>query len=231
MNKRFVSYYRISIAKSGGLDSYGIAVQRSKIAAYLSSQPGAQLVASHEEVETGSCDQRKALTLALADCKRFGACLITSHLSRLSRRASFILALMDSNVEFLALDCPEASSKLHLQIMAIFAQSEKETLQTRIRDSLRIAKSKGVILGAPPESLAESRKKALRVIQERKRAFNTNAMKAITDVMNTGINSLSKVADILNRRAEPTARGNGKWTRCAVDRVVSAMQDTTICNG
>jgi len=227
MKKRYIAYYRISISKSGGLDSYGIAVQKSKITNYLNSQPASELIASFEEVETGSNDKRPQLALALAECKRNSACLITSHLSRLSRKASFILALMDSNVEFLALDCPEASSKLHLQIMAIFAQSERETLIQRVTDSLRVARSKGVVLGAPPESLAESRKIALRAVQERKQAFNLNAMKAISDVMETGIASLTKVADILNRRAEPTARGNGRWTGTSVSRVLKALPSAT----
>ena len=61
------------------------------------------------------------LASALAICKRVRARLIVAKLDRLSRNVSFISALLDSGVEFVAADMPHAN-KMTLQVLAVFAE-------------------------------------------------------------------------------------------------------------
>jgi DNA invertase Pin-like site-specific DNA recombinase len=72
-------------------------------------------------------------------CKRLRAKLIVAKLDRLSRNVGFISALMDSGVEFVAADMPHAN-KMTLQVMAVFAEYERDQISERTRRALAQAK-------------------------------------------------------------------------------------------
>jgi hypothetical protein len=74
--------------------------------------------------------------------------------TRLSRNLAFIAALMDSGVEFIAVDNPHAN-KLTIHILAAVAQHEREAISERTKAALAAAKARGVKLGKP--RLAEAR--------------------------------------------------------------------------
>src|SRR2546430_15910249 len=76
---------------------------------------------------------------------------------RLSRNLAFIATLMDSGVEFVAVDNPHAN-KLTVHILAAVAQHEREMIGQRTRDALQAAKARGKKLGN--SKLAEARKLA-----------------------------------------------------------------------
>jgi DNA invertase Pin-like site-specific DNA recombinase len=57
----------------------------------------------------------------LAACKRHKAKLVIAKLDRLSRNLAFIATLMESGVEFIAVDNPHAN-KLTIHILAAVAQ-------------------------------------------------------------------------------------------------------------
>ena len=78
----------------------------------------------------------------LAACKKHKAKLIIAKLDRLSRNLAFIAALMDSGVEFVAVDNPHAN-KLTIHILAAVAQHEREMIGQRTRDALQAAKARG----------------------------------------------------------------------------------------
>jgi DNA invertase Pin-like site-specific DNA recombinase len=61
----------------------------------------------------------------LAACKRQRAKLVIAKIDRLSRNLAFIATLMDSGVEFVAVDNPHAN-KLTVHILAAVAQHERE---------------------------------------------------------------------------------------------------------
>src|SRR2546430_8776288 len=77
---------------------------------------------------------------------------------RLSRNLAFIAALMDSGVEFIAVDNPHAN-KLTVHILAAVAQHERELIAQRTRDALQAAKARGKKLGNP--KLVAARKLAI----------------------------------------------------------------------
>jgi DNA invertase Pin-like site-specific DNA recombinase len=62
------------------------------------------------EIESGKRNDRPQLTAALAACKRHKAKLVIAKLDRLSRNLAFIAALMESGVEFVAVDNPTQTS-------------------------------------------------------------------------------------------------------------------------
>jgi|SRR5262245_26571865 len=64
-------------------------------------------------------------TAALAACKKLKAKLVIAKLDRLGRNLAFIATLMESGVEFVAVDNPHAN-KLTVHILAAVAQHERE---------------------------------------------------------------------------------------------------------
>src|SRR5262249_50048544 len=116
---KFVAYYRVSTDKQGA-SGLGLDAQRQAVTTYLDGAPW-RLGAQHTEVESGKRADRPELTKALAACRKHKAKLIIAKLDRLSRNLAFIAALMDSGVEFIAVDNPHAN-KLTIHILAAVAQ-------------------------------------------------------------------------------------------------------------
>jgi DNA invertase Pin-like site-specific DNA recombinase len=104
------------------------------------------VVAELNEVETGKRSDRPELTKALALCRKHKAKLVIAKLDRLSRNLAFIATMMDSGVEFVAVDNPHAN-KLTLHILAAVAQHEREMIAERTKSALRAAKQRGKVLG------------------------------------------------------------------------------------
>jgi hypothetical protein len=67
-------------------------------------------------------------------------------LDRLSRNLAFIAALMDSAVEFVAVDNPHAT-RLTLHILAAVAEHERQMIGERTKAALQAAKARGIRLG------------------------------------------------------------------------------------
>ena len=67
---KFVIYKRISVAKSGGIDSNGIAVQQRDIDLYLSTQNNPEVIGSFTDVMSGAKSDRPELTKALELAER-----------------------------------------------------------------------------------------------------------------------------------------------------------------
>jgi DNA invertase Pin-like site-specific DNA recombinase len=137
---KFVAYFRVSTDKQGK-SGLGLEAQREAVLAYLDGGRWS-LVQEFVEVESGKRDDRPELAAALAACKKNKAKLIIAKLDRLSRNLAFIATLMDSGVEFIAVDNPHAN-KLTVHILAVVAQHEREMIGQRTRDALQAAKGAG----------------------------------------------------------------------------------------
>ncbi len=216
MKTKFVSYYRVSTDKQG-LQGNGIEAQRQSVARYLTSLD-CELLASFEEVESGANNKRPELAAAMKLAKSKKAILVIAKLDRLSRNAAFLLQLQDSGVDFVACDMPNAD-KLSVGIIALLAQRERQLISERTKAGLDVAKQRGAKLGNPHAAKAWT--KAVSAIKARKAEFATTALKTIKEIQGTGVETLAKIADCLNKRGEATARG-GKWTATAVKRVLNA---------
>src|SRR6202022_782122 len=141
---KFIAYFRVSTdrrEKSGR----GLAAQREAVMSYLDGGRWA-LVDEFTEVESGKRNDRPELEKALAACKKRKAKLVIAKLDRLSRNLAFIATMMDSGVEFVAVDNPHAN-KLTLHILAAVAQHEREMIAERTKAALQAAKQRGRVLG------------------------------------------------------------------------------------
>jgi DNA invertase Pin-like site-specific DNA recombinase len=128
-------------------------------------------VAEFTEVESGKHANREELKKAIAACKKHKAKLVIAKLDRLSRNLAFIATLMESGVEFVAVDMPEAN-KLTVHILAAMAEHEREQISKRTKDALAAAKRRGKRLGNP--DIAEVAKRGRAALKANARRFAAN---------------------------------------------------------
>src|SRR6266571_1451907 len=95
---RWVTYTRVSTQRQGR-SQLGIEAQKHTIAEHVRVSGGV-CVAEFTEVESGRNNDRPELQRALAACRMHGATLLIAKLDRLARRASFLLSLRDSGIDF-----------------------------------------------------------------------------------------------------------------------------------
>src|SRR5215475_2595587 len=173
-------------------------------------------IAEFIEIETGRRNDRPQLQEALSLCRKRKARLVIAKLDRLSRNLAFIAALMDSGVEFVAVDNPHAN-KLTVHILAAVAQHEREIISARTSAALKAAKARGKRLGNP--KLSEARRLAVAARKESADRYSANLLPVIRDIQRSGIKSLRGVARALAARGIPTARG-GAWTPVQVSAIL-----------
>ena len=130
--------------------------QREAVTSYVRSR--GSIVAEFTEVESGRKSERPQLLAALAECRRRKAVLVIAKLDRLARNVHFISGLMNSDVEFVAVDNPTAS-RLTIHILAAVAEHEREMISERTKAALAAAKARGIKLGNPraTEALIKAR--------------------------------------------------------------------------
>jgi len=203
---RFVSYVRVSTARQGA-SGLGLDARRSAVNAYISSQAG-KLLDEYREIESGKKDDRPQLAAALAACRKQKAVLLIAKLDRLARRVSFISALMDGDVDFVACDFPQAN-RLTLHILAAVAEHERSMISERTKAALRAAKARGVKLGGP--NIAEARARASAARSESARQKAENVRPIIDQIMRSGATSLRAIAAALSARGVRTARRRSRW--------------------
>ena len=104
---KFVSYLRVSTARQG-TSGLGLEAQRAAVAGFLNGGDWT-LVEEVLEVESGKRNDRPALATALKLCRKHRATLVIAKLDRLARNVAFISNLMESSVEFVAVDMPQAN--------------------------------------------------------------------------------------------------------------------------
>jgi len=211
---KFVAYFRVSTDKQGK-SGLGLDAQRKAVEDYLNGGTWS-LIGEFTEVESGKRNQRPELVKALAACKRNKAKLVIAKLDRLSRNLAFIATLMDSGVEFVAVDNPHAN-KLTVHILAAVAQHEREMIAQRTKDALQAAKARGVVLGNP--KLDAVRDRAVASVKADADRFARNVAPIIREIQSTGVASHRGIARSLNARGVATARG-GQWTAVQVGSIL-----------
>lgn len=105
--------------------------------------------------------------------------------------------------------------------MAMMAEHERKLISSRTKAGLAVARARGKRLGSPDPK--RGWKVASEAIQKRKTAFNAAALKTITEIMETGVTSYSRLALYMNRRGEKTAMGK-EWNAAGVRRVLLATR-------
>jgi DNA invertase Pin-like site-specific DNA recombinase len=137
-------------------------------------------------------------------------------LDRLSRNLAFVATLMESGVEFVAVDNPHAN-KLTIHILAAVAEHEREAISERTKAALAAAKARGTRLGTlDPVGAVRRMGKALKAKTSQ---FAANLLPIIREIQNAGHTSCNAVAGQLNARKVATARG-GRWTHVQVRQIL-----------
>ena len=228
---QFVSYYRVSTQKQGR-SGLGLAAQQEDIRRYVEAV-GGEIIADFEEIESGKKADRPRLADALAVCRLSGATLIIAKLDRLARNVAFVSTLMESEVEFVAVDFPQAN-KLTIHILAAIAEYERELISKRTKAALSAAKQKGTKLGFQNPKKAEHAKaasekgklKRIRLSAESRRANSvkraTDCAAVIIEIIDNGQTSLRAIAAELTARPTIKAPRGGVWHVESVRRVLAS---------
>jgi DNA invertase Pin-like site-specific DNA recombinase len=214
MQGNFVAYYRVSTDQQGK-SGLGLEAQRAAVEHYLNGGNW-KLVGEFTEIESGKNGDRPQLAAALAACKKRKARLIIAKLDRLSRNLAFIANLLEAGTDFVAADNPHANKSM-VQMMAVFAEMERDAISKRTREALAAAKARGVKLGNP--RLSEASAKANAAAQEAAERFAANVVPIIKQIQASGVTGFRGVARALTARGVKTARG-GQWTARAVINVL-----------
>ena len=201
---RYVAYYRVSTQKQGR-SGLGLDDQREMVRHFL--REGETLVEEFTEVESGRKKERPQLQAAIGAARQHRARLLIAKLDRLSRNASFVMLLRDSEVDFVACDLPDANT-LTIGIMASFAQHEAEQISKRTRAALAQKKSRGFKLGKPENLTQESRNKSILAIVENARSHpaNKQASELIRLYQHDKLTTRA-IAEKLNQHGFRTRRG------------------------
>ena len=196
-NDKFVAYYRVSTQRQGA-SGLGLEAQRKAVMDYLRGASGV-LVEEFTETESGRrATNRPQLQQALALCKRAKARLVIAKLDRLARNVHFISGLMESKIDFVALDNPHAN-RLVLHIMAAFAEHEREEISKRTKVALAAAKARGVKLGRGKELGAQNKARADRLARD--------LAPVVEELRRSGTTTLQGICDALNERGIQSSRG------------------------
>jgi DNA invertase Pin-like site-specific DNA recombinase len=212
---RLVAYYRVSTDKQGA-SGLGMEAQKALVAAHV-SKTGCEVVASYTEVESGRKKNRPELKAALAHAKRVKATLVVAKLDRLTRNVAFLSNLMDSGVDFVALDCPDAN-RLTLHILAAVAEEEARLISVRTRAALAALKVHGVSLGKPENLNHAAQVKGAKANLDKAQAAYVLVSPLAKQWKADGL-SLRAIADRFNGKAVPTRNGT-EWTAMQVKRVL-----------
>ncbi|HVM79917.1 MAG TPA: recombinase family protein [Stellaceae bacterium] len=218
MTRQFVTYQRVSTDKQGR-SGLGLEAQASAVASYVASV-GGEVVGAYVEVESGRRDDRPELARALAACRKLKATLLIAKLDRLARSVHFISGLMESGVEFCAVDMPFAG-RLTIHVLAAVAEHEREMISARTKAALGAAKARGVKLGSPNPAPAAAL--GLASLRARAAAHAANVLPVVEAIRATGALTLRQIAVALNARGLRTSRG-GFWHPESVARLLRARR-------
>jgi DNA invertase Pin-like site-specific DNA recombinase len=219
-NGKFVSYLRVSTARQGA-SGLGLAAQSAAVTGYLNGGNW-KLVQEVVEIESGKRNDRPALADALRLCRKHRATLVIAKLDRLARNVAFISNLMESGVEFVAVDMP-AANKFVLHVMAAVGEQEAEAISKRTKAALAAAKARGTQLGGRRVSRERWNEITLearlgRTAEAEKRAA-TLVLPVIRELQAAGAVSLRQLAAGLNEKNVATPRG-GEWSPVQVQRAL-----------
>ena len=220
---RFVSYLRVSTARQGA-SGLGLEAQRAAVAAHLNGGDWT-LLREIVEVESGKRNDRPALAEALRLCRQQKATLVIAKLDRLARNVHFISGLMESGVEFLAVDMPSAN-RFVVHILAAVAEQEAEAISKRTKAALAAAKERGTVLGGrrvSAERFAEIGAAARQTFSAEAAKKRAQVLPIIAEIKRQGVSTLRAIAAEMNGRSIDAPRG-GQWSAVQVQRVLARKE-------
>ena len=205
--KKYIAYYRVS-RKEQGISGLGLSAQRSSVLKFVSSQDGI-ILNEYTEIETGTNKrERIEIQKAIQMAKSENAVLVIAKLDRLSRNVNFISSLMDSGIEFVAVDMPTANN-FTIHIFSALAEQEAKLISSRTKQALAELKKAGSVLGNPKNLNDIARAKGVATIKENaiNNDRNRQAQSVILSCKERGM-SYREIAKYLNELNFKTRYGN-----------------------
>jgi DNA invertase Pin-like site-specific DNA recombinase len=219
---KFIAYYRVSTQRQGR-SGLGLDAQRKAVRDHLNGGDW-RIVAEFTEIESGKRSDRPKLAEALKACRVLGATLIIAKLDRLARNVHFVSGLMESGVDFTAVDFPQAN-RLTVHILAAVAEHEAKMISERTKAALAAAKARGVRLGGDRGArlTAEARQAGCKAVTARANARAADLAPIIRELEAIGARSLRAIAAGLNERGVRTPRGIGEWKAGTVSQLMARL--------
>lgn len=218
MVKKYVIYRRVS-SKSQGESGLGLEAQDRDIALFLDnySDTPFEVLDTFTDVLSGADAHRPELQKAIELAKKEGAELLVSKLDRLSRKVSFIAALMDDKALNIKVASMPNADAFQLHIYAALAEQERNFISLRTKQALAAAKARGVKLGG-------LRDKTMKRNEAAKKAADAAADRVASIIvpMRDSGSSYQKIADALNAANVPTPRGK-KWAAMSVKNAADRL--------
>ena len=224
--RRYVAYYRVSTVQQGQF-GFSIEAQRAAVQDYVAANPGF-VVAEFSEVMSGRKDSRPELAKALSMCRIARAVLVIARLDRLSRNVEMISRLMESRLEFVAVDFPHAN-RFTIHILAAVAEYESHLSSERMKEIIAARKHGakiGHFAGGLPRSFPPGCQEASALMRQarseaRARDLAPLVWKAIAEGK-----SMSVIAHEFNESgvAPPQRR---PWTKNSIWRIARRTADVS----
>lgn len=202
----YIAYLRQSTTKQerSGL---GVEAQRDIINSFIKE---GVILAEYVETESGRKSDRPKLQEALALCRKTNSILIVAKLDRLSRNVAFTSKLLESDVEIVFCDFPQAN-RLILHIISSIAEYEANLISQRTRQSLKAKKERGVKLGKSENLMnkhneAVARSNQTNRIKAKNNANNMRAVALLRSMVKEEL-TLSQMTIRLNEQGFVTSKG------------------------
>lgn len=216
--QKYVLYYRVSTQRQGR-SGLGIEAQEAAVVAFLSARD-THVIGEYREIESGRKNDRQQLAAAMKMCRMTNSTLLIAKLDRLARNVAFISALMESGIDFTAVDFPEAN-RLTVHILAAVAEHEAMMISERTKAALAARKARGLLLGNQASLRPADRAGAAQAASAWSRKAADHAamvLPAIQEMRGAGM-SLRATARDLAKQGFTTVRG-GRWTATQVSAVL-----------
>ena len=217
--RKFVTYKRVS-SKEQGKSGLGLDAQARDIQLFLENyaETPCEVIGEFVEVHSGADNDRPELNAAIALAKKENAVLVVSKLDRLSRRMSFLSALMEEKgLDFKVAQMPYAD-RFQLHIYAALAEQERSFISSRTKAALAAAKARGVRLGATKSTVA-----AMVKAKQQQALKDAQKVAGVLVPLRQAGSSLRHICEVLNASGATTSRG-GKFHPSLVSRMLQALE-------
>ena len=217
-----IGYARVSTKKQG-LDGLGMEDQIKQIKDYA-KRNNLTIIKIYKETESGNKTDkhRPELSKAISQSKINKCKLVIARIDRLSRNVEFTYKLLNSKVDFVCIDMPQANT-MTIGFMSVIAQNYRDQVSANTKRALARKKENGDKLGNVI-NLVKHRDKGRITHKQNCSKFATGKLQMIKGFMSTGVTSYKGLADLLNKHQVPTMRAK-KWYPTTIKNILENEQN------
>ena len=217
-----IGYARVSTKKQV-LDGLGMEDQIKQIKDYA-KRNNLTIIKIYKETESGNKTDkhRPELSKAISQSKINKCKLVIARIDRLSRNVEFTYKLLNSKVDFVCIDMPQANT-MTIGFMSVIAQNYRDQVSANTKRALARKKENGDKLGNVI-NLVKHRDKGRIIHKQNCSKFATDKLQMIKGFMSTGVTSYKGLADLLNKHQVPTMRAK-KWYPTTIKNILENEQN------